>query len=106
MSLPSLDQVESELGEHGKAWRTVYSAVLRDAEAAHGVGVMNGCFGTVSWAVQIRHGYRPMLTDTVMLNKLHRLAAAMASPVEPVVQQLKDVSDRPLFTGIPESIKQ
>lgn len=101
-----LDAIQVELGEHGAAWRKVYNAHLRDPKALAGVASANGCFGAVQYALELRAGGKDSFRDGAVLNNLHRLAAAIAAPIEPVVETLRDVTDRPLFTGIPENIKQ
>lgn len=98
----SLDDIQRSLGEHGLAWRTVYNAYLKDAEACHNVAVMCGCFGTTQYALRLRDGHEPELTDTRVLDRLHRHAEALKLPAESVTQTMANVMDRPLFTGVPD----
>jgi len=99
------DDIQAELGEHGEAWRKVYDAYLRDPAAVAGVASACGASGSVPLALKLRASGNDAIQEGAALNNLHRLAAALSAPVEPIVQQLKDVTDRPLFTGVPEVVK-
>lgn len=102
----ALDSIEQELGPHGKAWRAVYNAHLKSPAALSGVASRCGAFGAVPFALQLRASGKGAMRDGAVLTNLYRLAEALTLAIEPVTQHVDNVMDRPLFTGVPEVVKQ